>query len=43
MMLNCRRLNIWFWVALVAVVTNKVLIDLLLNLLMQGLHLLGLH
>ena len=38
-----RRLNVWFYIALAAIITNKALIDFLLNLLQQGLHLAGLH
>ncbi len=38
-----RRLSVWFYVALVAFLTNRALLDFLLNLLQQGLHLAGLH
>ena len=38
-----RRLSVWFYVALVAMLTNKALIEMVLNLLQQGLHLAGLH
>jgi hypothetical protein len=38
-----RRLSIWFWVALVAVITNKELLQLVVHVFEQGLQLLGLH
>ncbi len=38
-----KRFNLWFWVALVAVLTNRALLELFLNVLQQGLRLVGLH
>jgi len=38
-----KSLNIWFWVAVVAILTNKALLELFLNVLQQGLRLVGLH
>jgi hypothetical protein len=42
-MLQRKRLSLWFWVALVAIITNKALLELFLNVLQQGLRLVGLH
>jgi len=38
-----RQPSLWFWVALVCLLTNKSLLELVLNLLEQGLKLLGVH
>ena len=38
-----RQPSLWFWIALVAVLTNKSLLELVLNLLEQGLKLVGVH
>ena len=38
-----RRLSIWFWVALIAVISNKDLLQLVIHVFEQGLHLFGLH
>jgi hypothetical protein len=43
MMMPKRRFGFWFWVAMVAIVTNLPLINFVLHLLQQGLHLVGLH
>ena len=42
-MLQRKRFGFWFWVALVAILTNKALLELFLNVLQQGLRLVGLH
>lgn len=42
-MLRNRRMSLWFWVALVAILTNKALVDLALNLLQQVLQAVGVH
>jgi hypothetical protein len=42
-MLQRKRLGFWFWVAMIAIVTNLPLINFVLHLLQQGLHLVGLH
>lgn len=38
-----RRLSVWFWVALIAVISNKDLLQLLVYVLEQGQHLIGIH
>ena len=38
-----QKRNVWFWVALVAILTNRALIEVFLVVLQQGLRLLGLH
>ena len=43
MLTRKRQPSFWFWVALVALLTNKSLLELVLNLLQQGLKLVGLH
>jgi hypothetical protein len=43
MMMNKRKFGFWFWVAMAAIVTNLPLINFVLHLLQQGLHLVGLH
>ncbi len=43
MMSRNRRLSIWFWVALIAVISNKDLLQLVIHVFEQGLHLFGLH
>jgi hypothetical protein len=37
------RQSFWLWVALIAILTNKALLELVLNVLQQGLRLVGLH
>ena len=43
MMMHNRKFGFWFWVAMVAIVTNKTLIDFVVQLLQQVLHAAGLH
>ena len=38
-----RHPSFWFWVALIAVISNKDLLQLLVHVLEQGLHLFGIH
>lgn len=38
-----RRLSVWFWVALIAVISNKDLLQLVVYVLEQGQHLFGIH
>jgi hypothetical protein len=38
-----RHLSSWFWVALVAVISNKELLQLVVHVFEQGVHLFGLH
>jgi len=42
-MLQRKRFGFWFWVAMVAIITNKAWLELFLNVLQQGLRLVGLH
>ena len=37
------RLGCWFWVAMVAILTNPLIWRLLLNLLLVGVQLIGSH
>jgi hypothetical protein len=38
-----RHPSVWFWIALIAVISNKDLLQLLVQVLEQGLHLIGIH
>ena len=38
-----RHPSVWFWIALIAVISNKDLLQLVIQGLEQGLHLLGVH
>jgi len=42
-MLQRKRFGLWFWVALLAILTNKALLELVWTVLQQGLRLVGLH
>jgi hypothetical protein len=42
-MLQRKRVSVWFWVAMVALVTNPMFLRLLLNLLQAGVQLIGSH
>ena len=43
MMTRNRQPSLWFWVALISLLTNKSLLELVLNLLEQGLKLVRVH
>ena len=38
-----RQPSVWFWVALIAVISNKDLLQLVIQGLEQGVHLFGIH
>ena len=43
MLVRKRRVSFWFWVAMLAIVTNPLVWRLLLNLLLAGVQFLGSH
>ena len=43
MLVHKRRLGFWFYVALIAILTNPLVWRLLLNLLLAGVQFLGSH
>jgi hypothetical protein len=43
MLARRKRISLWFWVALVALLTNPLMYRLLLNLLQAGVQFIGSH